>query len=254
MTEPHADTIHSVDITCNIISALKESHGMGVTELATELGHSKSTIHRHLSTLEKNRYVVNEDGTYRLSLRFLNVAVNVREQFRNYGIVEQELDNLAEKTEEVAQFGIEEHGQVTYLYKTTGTHGVPTASRVGSQQPMHSTSLGKAILAHLPNQKVDNILDLHGLPKRTAKTTTDRDELFEELNRIRQRGFSFDDEENVTGLRCIGAPVLYEDNVIGAVSISGPSSRLEGELFREELPREVMRTANVIELNSKFAE
>lgn len=227
---------------------------MGVTELATELDHSKSTIHRHLETLEKNKLVVNDDGTYRLSLRFLNIAANVREHFQNYDIVKRELENLAENTGEVAQFGLEEHGKVTYLYKTSGTQGVSTASRVGSQQPMHSTALGKTILAHAPQLTVNQILDRHELTSQTEKTITNRADLFEELEQIRQRGFALDDEENVTGLRCIGAPILHDDVVLGALSVSGPSSRIEGDLFREKLPREVKRSANIIELNSKFTD
>ncbi len=252
MAESADSTIKSVEITCSIISSLKEVERMGVTELATHLGYSKSTIHRHLSTLEENQFVVNEEGNYRLSLKFLNIAENVGNQFPNYGVIKREVDKLAEETGEVAHFGIEEHGLVAYLYKSVGNQAVSTASKAGSWQPMHSTSLGKAILANLTPEEIDSIIDQHGLPAKTEKTIHDRDELFEDLESVRQRGFALDDEENVTGLRCIAAPVLDEGSVFGAVSVTGPSSRIDNELFQEILPRDVLHAANVIELNSKL--
>lgn len=246
-------TIHAVDITCKIIEALQELNGAGVTELANRLEHSKSTIHSHLQTLETHHLVVHEETQYRLSLRFLDVAEHVRDQFGNYHIIENELDSLAAETEEVAQFGIEEHGRVSYLYKVAGERGVETASSVGTQQDIHSTSLGKSILAHLPEERIEEILDRRGLPEKTENTITDREELFAELERIREQGYAVDDEENVSGLRCIGAPVMGNDGVSGAVSVSMPSSRLSEAEFTEEMPTVVMRAANVIELNSKFA-
>lgn len=253
MTQTSPRTIHAVHITCSILEALQELNGAGVTELANHLGHSKSTIHSHLRTLEDHHLVVRESGKYRLSLRFLDISSHVYEQFGNYDVIRKELDNLANETGEVAQFGIEEHGQVSYLYKSTGEHGVETASSVGTQQPMHSTSLGKAILAHLPRNRVDEIIDANGMPQKTPNTLTDRDALFTELEQIRRDGYATDDEENVEGLRCLAAPIMGNGRVLGAVSVSGPSSRFSGEVFTEELPMIVTRSANVIELNSKFA-
>jgi DNA-binding IclR family transcriptional regulator len=253
MSKNSPRTIHAVHITCNIIDMLQELNGAGVTELANRLGHSKSTIHSHLRTLEDHHLVVREESGYRLSLRFLDVSSHVRAQFGNYDIIKNELDNLAEETGEVAQFGIEEHGQVSYLYKVAGAQGVETASSVGTQQSIHSTSLGKAILAYLPDERVNEILDEMGMPRKTENTITDRTEFFEELERVRSQGYATDDEENVDGLRCIAAPVMGNESVLGAVSVSGPSSRFSGEVFTEELPSVVKRAANVIELNSKFA-
>lgn len=246
-------TIDSVSITIRIIEALQEKNKAGVTELASYLSHSKSTIHSHLATLEENRLVVKEGSEYRLSLRFLDIGEHVRNQFNNYDIIATELDKLAEETGEVAQFGIEEHGRVSYAYKTIGDRGVETASSVGTQQDIHSTALGKSILAHLPEEDVADIIDRQGLRRNTENTIVDRGELLDELEETRERGYAIDDEENVLGLRCIAAPVMNDDEIFGAVSVSGPSSRLSGDTFTDDLPTTVMRTANVIELNSKFS-
>ena len=252
MSKSHRPTLRSVNITCEIVEKLKELNGVGVTELAKELDRSKSTIHDHLTTLEDNQLVVYESGSYRLSLWFLDAAAQIRGQFGNYEAIENELESVVEETSEIVQFGIEEHGRVSYLYKAVGEHGVETASSVGTQQPMHSTSLGKAILAYLPRDRVEEIFDRHGLPQRTENTITEREALFHELEEVRERGYAVDNEENVLGLRCIAAPVMDDDEVFGAVSVSGPSSRISDDILTNELLTLVKRAANVIELNSKF--
>lgn len=252
MDDTASGPIRSLDIACSVIAALSDGQ-MGVTELSDQLGHSKSTIHDHLTTLNRNHLVVRDDGQYRLSIKFLNISDCVRGQFENYDIICEEVDELAEKTGENAQFVTEEHGRVRYLYKASGERGVQTVSSVGTGQPMHSTSVGKSILVYLSDQRVADVLDRHGLPPMTENTITDREKLFESLETIRDRGYALDEQENVDGVRCVGAPVLDNDGVFGAVSVSGPSSRISGDLFREKLPKLVGQTANVIELNSKYA-
>jgi DNA-binding IclR family transcriptional regulator len=253
MANKEVRKIHAVRITCALIRELQELNRAGVTELANRLDHSKSTIFSHLRTLEEEGLVVQGGSKYRLSLRFLDVASHIRDQFPNYKIISTELESLAEETGEVAQFGIEEHGQVSYLYKATGGNGVETASSVGTQQPIHSTALGKVILADMDEYRVREIVEQNGLPPKTERTITDPDELFEALAEIRERGYAIDNEENVEGLRCIAAPLLADSEPIGAVSVSGPSSRFNDEFFTETLPGMVTSAANVIELNSKFS-
>jgi DNA-binding IclR family transcriptional regulator len=252
MSESTDDSIRSLDIACSVINALKDGQ-MGVTELSNQLGHSKSTIHDHLVTLNQNHLVVKENDQYRLSIKFFNISDCVRDQFENYEVICAGVNELAEETKETVQFAIEEHGRARYLYKISGEEGVQTLSSVGLGQPMHSTSMGKSMLAHLPREWVSEILNQHGLPSMTENTVTDQEELFDTLETVRDQGYALDDEENVAGLRCVGAPVLNNDDVLGAVSVSGPSSRIRGGLFREELPKRVKQTANVIELNSRYS-
>lgn len=243
--------VQAVEISCRIIAVLQRRNGAGVTELANELGHSKSTIHNHLATLTEQEFVVKNRDQYRLSLRYLDMAEHVKAQIGNYSIIKSELDTLAENTQEVAQFGIEEHGRVIYLYKKKSAQGVETASRVGKTQDIHSTGLGKAILSSLPDERVEEIIEKRGLESKTQKTITSREGLFEELQQIRERGYVIDDEENVEGIRCIAAPVTWH-SVHGAVSITGPASRFQGDRLVEDLPNQIRHAANVIEVNSRF--
>ncbi|WP_224450342.1 IclR family transcriptional regulator [Haloprofundus salilacus] len=245
--------IRSVKIAFNIIELLQNENDIGVTKLANELGHSKSTIHSHLRTLEELEILVREGNSYRLSLQILDMANHVRDQAGNYEVIQKEVEALVEETGEIAHFGIEEYGRISYLCKATGEQAVETASRVGTSQPIYSTSLGKSILAYLPDSQRDSIIDTIEFAPKTSKTITSREGLYAELDQITDQGYALDNEENIRGLRCVAAPVRNGSKVLGAISVSGPSSRFTDERLHGELSDYVLRAANVIELNTKFS-
>jgi DNA-binding IclR family transcriptional regulator len=120
--------------------------------------------------------------------------------------------------------------------------------------PLQTTALGKTILANRPADEVDEIIERHGLPAVTERTITDRDELDECLATVRERGYAYDDEERIEGMRCVAAPVTDSTGrAVAAVSVSGPKSRMRGESFEETIPNAVLQTANVIEVNLTYA-
>lgn len=246
-------TVKAIQNCLEIIEVVQEQSTAGVTEIASEIDRSKGTVHSHLATLLQNEYVVHDDDEYRLSLKFLNLAESVKGEIAEYDIVKEELADLAEKTGELAQFATVEHGRAVYLHKVAGENAVQTASSPGKREYLHCLSLGKAMLAYMPEERVDEIIDQYGLPAYTENTITSRETLLEELESIRERGYAYDKEEKIVGVRCIAAPVRANDDIFGAVSISGPSTRMEGELYHEELPNLVSRSANVIEINTKFS-
>lgn len=245
-------TVDSVQTAIDIIEELQERGGAGVTELAETLEISKSSVHAHLATLLGNELVVKNDGTYALSLRMLDLAETVKSRLGYYEVMTSEVDELATKTGELAQFATEEHGRAVYLYKSGGEQAVQTASTVGKREHLHCIALGKAMLAHLPESRVESIVETHGLPTFTSQTIGSRDELYDTLEDIRERGYAFDKEEKIEGLRCVATPVLDNEELLGAVSISGPTSRMQGERLRNDLPEKVKRTANVIQINARF--
>ncbi|SFR91539.1 transcriptional regulator, IclR family [Halomicrobium zhouii] len=245
--------VKSIEAMFTIVEALKELDGAGVTELADHLELPKSTIHNYLATLEQEEYVVKEGTTYRVGLRFLDLGAYARDQVEMFEVAKPELEHLASETGELANLLVEEHGKGSYLYRTRGEMAVQVKGHVGTRAPLHSTGLGKAILAHLPEERVEAIVDHHGMPASTPETITDRDELFDELKRIRDRGFAFDDEERLRGLRCVAAPILANDDVVGAISVSGPTNRLRDTRYREELPQKLLEVQNVIELNVTYS-
>jgi len=117
---------------------------------------------------------------------------------------------------------------------------------IGTRNPLYNTSMGKAILAFLLPEKRDALLDRIALTRCTPNTITNREELIEHLQMVRERGYAIDDMENEEGIRCLGAPILdYSGEVIGALSVSGPAHRLPDARIAD-LAEPVMQTARTI--------
>ncbi|MBX0324185.1 IclR family transcriptional regulator [Halomicroarcula sp. F13] len=254
MASTAQNPVKSVGTTFEILNGLKELGGARVTELARYLDLPKSTVHNYLSTLEQEEYIVKDDNEYRVGLRFLELGAYSRHERKLFQIAKPEVDRLADETGELANVLVEEHGRGSYLYRAYGEQAVRVKAHVGTRVPLHTTALGKAILAYLPEERVDEIVDRHGLAENTPQSIGTRAELDETLDAIRERGVAFDDEERLNGLRCVAAPVLdNSDDIIGAISVAGPTNRFRGERFREELPQRVLEVANVIELNFTYS-
>jgi IclR family transcriptional regulator, KDG regulon repressor len=247
-------TVNAVRTACNVLDTLQRLNGAGVTELAKELNIAKSAVHAHLATLEECEYVVKEGTTYRLSLRYLDLGEYTKNQVGRYEVIKEEVDVLAQMTGEVVHFGIEEHGRVVYVTKSRGEKAVETASRVGKRTHLHSTALGKAILAEMADERIDRIIDTHGMPAQTQTTITDRKELKNQIEETRRQGYAIDDGENIKGVRCVAMPVMGANNeVLGALSTSGPSRRMKQNRIESKLVEMIAQSVNVIEVNSKFS-
>lgn len=248
--DPPKNPVTTVDTSFELLETLHDLDGATLTELAAEVGLAPSTVHRHLRTLHHRRYVVQEDGEYYVSFRFLELGTYAQTRKRGYQMAKEKVEELADETDERAQFMVEEHGRAVYVYRETGCHAVNTDPGIGKRIHLHTTSAGKAILAHLPTHRVEEIFDREGLPALTAHTKTDPESLFEEFERIRSRGYSVNNQENIEGLCAVGVPVADADgSVLGAFSISGPTHRMKGDWFEEELPNLLLGTSNELELN-----
>ncbi|APW96736.1 transcriptional regulator [Halobiforma lacisalsi AJ5] len=242
--------VETVETAFDLVDALKERDGAGVSALADELGLAKSTVHRHLRTLEERGLLVREGDDYRLSTWFLDYGVHARNRRPVVEVARPKVDELAAETNEKVWFVLEEHGLGVHVYGAEGKHSVKTHARIGRRTPLHQFAAGKAILAFLREERVAEILDEHGLAGQTHRTITDRDELLEQLEAIRERGYAFNREESVAGVHAVGAPVREEDGTaVGAISVAGPANRLRGELLTDELPDLLLGAANEIEIN-----
>lgn len=233
-----------------IIEGLEDLGEARASELADHLDLSVSTVHDHLTTLVDMGYLVREEKEYRLGLRFLRLGTRARETV-NVGPVRERLEHIAEETGETAWFVVEEEGLAVHIDRALGEHGVRTANRIGRRSHLHIHAGGKAILAHLPEERVREIVDEVGLPASTENTITDEEKLFEELDRIADRGYALNDNEEIVGTRSVAAPIVVEE-VLGALSVGGPANRIDGTRFREELPELVTGVVNEIELQLQY--
>lgn len=246
--------IKSALVVFEIVEQLQELEGAGVTELAESMGMAKSTVHQYLSTLHHQEYLTKEDGEYDLSLRFLDHGGYAKNRYSRYVIIEEMVESLAEETDERVQFVVEEFGHAVYVHRAVGDNAMRLDTRVGKRYPLHVISAGKAILAHLPDERVSEIIERRNLSVHTSNTITDPDELREELRECRELGYSKNDQENVKGSRAIGVPISDEnDDILGAISVSGPVSRFKGEFFESELAELLIGKANELELQLEHA-
>lgn len=242
-------TIKSLGTALEIVDYIHQHGTAGVTEIANHVGVSKSTASTHLSTLEQHRYLVRDGDKYRIGLKFLTIGGDRSIYNKLFHVSKNELDELAAEVGETVQLGVEEHGIGVYIYQSRSEKAVRTDSDIGSERALHSTSFGKAILAHLPEERVNQIVDRYGLQQYTPDTVTDRDALFSRLDEVRERGYAFDDEEQIEGIRCVGVPIFNDDDVVGAVSVTGPKRRIDDERFYNELPEIVLSSVRIIEIN-----
>jgi len=251
---PEGNTITATRTSLRIVEALKRLDGAGTTAVAKDLGIAKSTVHNHLQTLEDEGFITREGSAYHVGLRFLELGEYKRNRMNIYETAQPEIVSLAEKTGEMANAAVEEHGEGVYITRAEGTEAVSVDTYAGKRVNLHCTALGKTILAELPEERVDEVIDTHGLPARTKHTITDRAALKAELADIREQGYAYDHEERLSGLRCVAAPVISENgDPVAAISVSGPTSRIKGDRFHEEIPELLQSAVNVIEINLVYS-
>jgi DNA-binding IclR family transcriptional regulator len=247
-------TINAVETTLEILSAMGKLEPVGLSELASHLDIPTSTVFLHLNTLVENDYVVKEDKQYRRSFRFLEIGGSVRHQLDVARLLRNKVEELGRKTGEIAGAGIEENGQRVILYRSTGEKAAGDEIPIGNHTEMHWTSLGKAILANLPEEKRRKIVDDHGLPRGTEETLTTYEELERGLEQVRQQGYAIDDEEHLRGVRGIAVPIFDEEqNVLVSLGITGPRDRFTSGYMANML--EILRyTKNEIEVRNQYYE
>lgn len=255
MTEHHDSPrkIRSVQSSLSILEALRELDGATVSELSKQVDLSVGTIHTHLATLSDEGYVVKENNTYRLGTQFIVLGEYVRNHSTLYRAGKEEVDRLANETGECIHLILEQDGWEISLYEEFGSKAAGKElyikNREARRQNLHATASGKAILSQMDDGRVREIID-NGLPQLTENTIVDAQTLLEELETIRERGFAVNDEEEVVGTRAVAAPIQNsKGTVLGAISLSAPSSRLRDDTFRAEIPEQITESANVIELN-----
>lgn len=246
--------VGATDKTLQILEELKHRDGAGVTELADALGMSKGTVHNHLSTLQEHEYVIKQESDYRIGLRFLEMGEYSRQQTELLDVAKSEIDELAKETGEIANLMVEEHSRGVYVYIAKGDKAVNLDTHIGTRQYLHTSAVGKTILSQMEKEELQAVIDRHGLPAKTPNTVTSQNKLREELDEIRDRGAAFDGEERAEGIRCVAAPITdNEDNLLGGVSISAPSTRLKGDRLYEEIPEKVQHVATVIGINTFYS-
>ncbi|MEU7551450.1 IclR family transcriptional regulator [Streptomyces sp. NPDC044571] len=191
-----------------------------LTDVTAAAAVPKSSTFRILASLVEQGFVrVDADSRYGVGprLRELSALVGGGEP-ADIGRI---LGELQQATGQTVHLALHTGESLTYIRKLEGGQPFRTASRIGMRMPLHSTAVGKSILAHLPEEEFDAFVRAAGLPERTPRTLTDVRALRAELALVRARGYALDDEENEPAVRCVGAPVLDAGgHPVGGVSVT----------------------------------
>jgi DNA-binding IclR family transcriptional regulator len=244
-----APTLQSVDRAIAVLKGFSEEEPeLGVTELSQRLGLPKSTVYRLLASLQQEGIVDQDPETekYRLGIELVNLAGLVLKQMDVRQVARTYLRSLAEASEETVNLSLlTGDDKVINIDGISSPRMVRNVGWIGREMLPHCISSGKALLAYLPQQRLERIA-AKGLPRFTEKTIVDPILLQEELKRVRQQGYAVGQEELEVGLSAVAAPIWnHKGEVVAAVSVSGPSFRLSSEKI-PELAELTRRTANEI--------
>lgn len=232
-----------------VLQIIAEAPGtLNIAQLTKRAPFPRGTVYRLVSALIAEGLVTQagENGTFRLGPRLLQFAAKTWEDSDLRTIARDFLVSLRDATDEAVHLAVPSNNRMVYIDKLVGSNRVQMKTSIGGQVELHSTSVGKAWLSGLPDQRLRDVLKGLDLRRHTAKTFTTPAALLDELKRTREQGFAFDDEENEPDIRCFGSPIFNRSREpIGAVSISMPVYRHD-ERRHELCGRLVRETAQLI--------
>ena len=239
--------IKSLRHTFNILEFIHSNNGARLGELSDSLGLARSTIHNHLTTLKQMGYLIKESNTYHLSLQFLHLGEYTRHRKPEYSLAHRAVEQLARDTNEEVDFTVPENGRMISMYHSVGDQ-MSSGLQVGRWFHMHTTAAGKAVMAEMTEEEVENIIETWGLPEQTDSTITDLEELHEELDAVRERGYAINDQETLDGYQAIGVAAKYPDgNIFGALSVGGPTYRIKTSLKSSDILENLFEAVKEIE-------
>ena len=221
--------------------------GVAFSEVASTVPLARTTVHRILYSLEKLGYIEKDEikGHYQLAAKFHDLTGSAVQFRRLQSLAKSVMQNLLLRFGETINLGVLEDGQVTYLDVLQSSSSLRIAAVPGERNPVHCTALGKAIVAFLPENELQAVLEQYPLVKKTPRTITQKRHLLVHLALIRERAVALDLEENLTGVICAAAPIFDKaGRVIAGISLSGPASRMEPKLT--EVQEEVRSSAKTL--------
>ncbi|MEM6159071.1 DNA-binding transcriptional regulator KdgR [Erwinia sp. P6884] len=226
------DAVSSVMKVFGILQALGEEREHGITELSQRVMMSKSTVYRFLQTMKSLGYVSQEGDSekYSLTLKLFELGAKALQNVDLIRSADIQMRELSRHTKETIHLGALEEDSIVYIHKIDSLYNLRMYSRIGRRNPLHSTAIGKVLLAWREVEEVKEILADVVFNRSTARTVGSADELMPVLERVRAQGFGEDNEEQEEGLRCIAVPVFDRFGVvIAGLSISFPTIRFAEE-------------------------
>ncbi|MFC6722960.1 IclR family transcriptional regulator [Halobium palmae] len=252
-----AGNLRTTERSLRVIEKLRSENGARISVLDDDLEMSRSTIHNHLQVLIEHGFVVKEGEIYHLGLRFLDLGEYVQARKYGYRLAKTAVYELSEEINEECEFLAENNGQGIIVHEShhpenkfegTNSRTYKDSTVVGTYFHLHNHAAGKAILAELTNDEIETIVDKWGLPANTDHTITTTDELWDELEKIREQGLAFSDEEFTEGLREVARRVENPNgDCIGALAVIAPRYRMSDSRFKHEVPEKLREQVDSLE-------
>ena len=230
------ETEQTIFAFSSLIDIARAEGGLTLTDIAHRVTLPPSTTHRLLSTLERGGYVyqAGDLGLWYVGLHAFTVGSSFLASRDWVAQSHPYMRRLMEQSGETANLAILDGTEAVFIDQVQCRETMRTIVRLGSRVPLHASGVGKAIFAALPDEQIEAILKVKGLPRITENTITAPETMWASLRVIRQRGYSFDDEEHLIGTRCVASPIYDEHaEVLGAISLAGPVSRLPDPRIRQ---------------------
>lgn len=233
----------------NTIEQLADSGSAGLQELSTALGLNKSTVHRILNSLICMDYVRQDPETlkYSLSFKFCKIANQILSQNNMIDIARPYIRKLAEQSGETVHLVQVDGINAVYIDKVeASSSSVRMVSMVGKSIPLYCSGVGKAILAEMPDEKIESIWKQSSIEKLTPHTITDFESFWSLICEARKNGYALDNEENELGVRCIAVSLKsFSGKPSYAISISAPKDRMDDSRI-EQLKTLILNTKQKI--------
>ncbi len=236
--------------TLLILETLSSANkALSATELNQNIGLPKQTIHRLVSTLESQGFLIRDPGGKKLrpSRRLRNIASGLLNTSQNHIIRHKILERVAKETEETVNFVVSEMTGMNYLDRVETNWAFRIQLPIGSSVPFHCTASGKVFLSSLRKKDCQTLVNSMILDKYTDQTRTTPEELMTDIKQCQKLGYALDGEEFMVGMIAIAVPVLdVQGNFIGALATHGPSQRMSTEQAKERLPS-LQKGANLLQ-------
>ncbi|WP_426041022.1 IclR family transcriptional regulator [Brevundimonas sp. TWP2-3-4b1] len=217
---------------------------IGLAELATRLGLTRSTTHRLAAALVERQYLnfLPREG-YVLGPKLLELGFKAQQQKDLPRVARPHLETLAAETEDTVHLGVLDKGRALYLDKIPGRRRIEISSRVGERQPLRSTGLGKALLLDETEVRRAEMFDME---EASSRSTLDRETWLSRMREYARDGHAFDLEENEDRIRCVAAPIRdVAGRIVGAISLSSAAQYMDDHRMAS-LPQQVRATAEAI--------
>lgn len=231
-----AGSVQALERAMALLMALARSDKATLSELALRTGMPPSSAHRLLMTMQADRFVAFDDATseWSVGVEAFRTGSSFLRRTKVTEVARDVMRALVEQTGESVNIAVPDGGEVVFVGQVESPQPIRAFFAPGVRTPMHASGIGKALLAAMSQADVERALQRTGLPEFTPKTLTAPQDLFADLDRIRARGWSLDDEERNLGMRCVAAAIFnVHGEAVAGISISGPIGRLDADRVGE---------------------